>query len=183
MERLYTMKEASKLLGVTVRTIQRWGKEGKIKCVRTIGGKRRVPEREIKRILGIHEERKIIGYTRVSSHTQKDDLERQIELIKSYAKEKGWGIEILKDIGSGLKEDRRNFKKLLKMVMNREVSKVIIAYPDRLTRFGFKILEEFFKSYGTEIVVENSARRVNRGFNYDNITLRWEIVWYAFTQV
>jgi len=35
----------------------------------------------------------------------------------------------------------------------------------------------------TEIVVENSARRVNRGFNYDNITLRWEIVWYAFTQV
>ena len=159
MDRLYTMKEASKLLGVTVRTIQRWDKEGKIRCVRTVGGKRRVPESEIKRILGIQEKRKIIGYARVSSHTQKDDLERQMVLIKNYAKEKGWEIEILKDIGSGLKEDRRNFLKLLKMVMRKEVSKVIIAYPDRLTRFGFKTLEEFFKSYGTEVVVINKEEK------------------------
>jgi len=147
------------LLGVTVRTIQRWDKEGKIRCVRTIGGKRRVPESEIKRILGIHEERRIVGYARVSSHTQKDDLERQIKLIENYAKERGWEVEILKDIGSGLKEDRRNFKKLLKMVINREVSKVVIEYPDRLTRFGFKILEEFFKSYGTEVVVINREEK------------------------
>jgi len=153
------MKEASKLLGVHIRTIQKWDKEGKIRCVRTVGGKRRVPESEIKRILGIHEERKTVGYARVSSHTQKDDLERQIELIKSYAKEREWEVEILKDIGSGLKEDRRNFQKLLRMVMNNEVSKVIIAYPDRLARFGFKILEEFFRSYGTEIAVINHEEK------------------------
>ena len=153
------MKEASKLLGVHVKTIQKWDKQGKIRCVRTVGGKRRVPESEIKRILGIHEERKIIGYVRVSSNTQKDDLERQIELIKNYAGEKEWEIEILKDIGSGLKEDRRSFQKLLRMVMNREVSKVIVAYPDRLTRFGFKTLKEFFKSYGTEIVVINREEK------------------------
>jgi len=159
MERLYTMKEASKLLGVHIRTIQKWDKEGKIRCVRTIGGKRRVPESEIKRILGIHEKRRVIGYARVSSHTQKDDLERQIELIKSYARERGWEIEILKDVGSGLKEDRRGFQKLLRMVINKEVSKVIIAYPDRLTRFGFKTLEEFFKSYGTEIIVINHEEK------------------------
>ncbi len=159
MERHYTLKEASKILGVSVKTLQLWDKEGKIKCIRTPGGRRRIPESEIKRILGIREERKIVGYARVSSHTQRDDLERQVELIKEYAKEKGWNIEILEDIGSGLKEDRRNFKKLLKMVMNREVSKVIIVYPDRLTRFGFKILEEFFKSYGTEIVVINKRAK------------------------
>ena len=159
MERLYTMKEASKLLGVHVKTIQKWDREGKIRCVRTVGGKRRVPESEIKRILGIHEERKIVGYARVSSHTQKDDLERQIELIKNYAGERDWEIEILKDIGSGLKENRRNFQKLLKMVMNKEISKVVVAYPDRLTRFGFKTLEEFFKSYGTEIVVINREEK------------------------
>jgi len=153
------MKEASKLLGVHVKTIQKWDREGKIRCVRTVGGKRRVPESEIKRILGIHEERKIVGYVRVSSNTQKDDLERQIELIKNYASEKEWEIEILKDIGSGLKENRRNFQKLLKMVMNKEISKVVVAYPDRLTRFGFKTLEEFFKSYGTEIVVINREEK------------------------
>ena len=153
------MKEASKLLGVHIRTIQKWDREGKIRCVRTIGGKRRVPESEIKRILGIHERRKIVGYARVSSHTQKDDLERQIELIKSYAKERSWEVEVLKDIGSGLREDRRNFQKLLRMVMNKEVSKVVVAYPDRLTRFGFRILQEFFRSYGTEIVVVNHGEK------------------------
>jgi len=153
------MKEALKLLGVHIRTIQEWDKEGKIRCVKNDWRKRRVPESEIKRILGIHEKRKIVGYARVLSHTQKDDLERQIELIKSYAKERNWEVEILKDIGSGLKEDRRSFQKLLRMVMNREVSKVIVAYPDRLTRFGFKTLEQFFKSYGTEIIVINHEEK------------------------
>mgnify|MGYP001772538944 FL=1 len=81
MEKLYSMKVASEMLGVNVRTVQRWDEEGKIHCVRTVGGKRRVPESEIKRILGLHEERKIVGYARVSSNTQRDDLERQIEAI------------------------------------------------------------------------------------------------------
>ena len=155
------MKEACELLGVHIKTLQKWDREGKIKCVRTIGGKRRVPESEIKQILGIKdkEQRKIIGYVRVSSNTQKDDLERQIDMIKSYARDLNWNVEILKDIGSGLNEKRKNYKKLLKMVINREVEKVIITYPDRLTRFGFETLKEFFKSYGTEIIVINKKYR------------------------
>jgi len=155
MEKLYSMKEASEMLGVNLRTLQRWDEEGKIHCVRTVGGKRRVPESEIKRILGLHEEKKVIGYARVSSNTQRDDLERQIEAITQYAKEQGWNVEILKDIGSGLNEERKNFQKLLKMVMDKKVSKVIITYPDRLTRFGFKTLQQFFQNYGTEIIVIN----------------------------
>jgi len=81
-------------------------------------------------------------------------------MINRYAKEQGWSIEILKDVGSGLKEDRKGFQKLLKIVMNRrEVSKVIIAYQDRLTRFGFKILQQFFQSYGTEIIMINQEEK------------------------
>ncbi|WP_421078618.1 IS607 family transposase [Methanothermococcus sp. Ax23] len=158
------MKEACELLGVHIKTLQKWDREGKIKCVRTIGGKRRVPESEIKQILGIKdkEQRKIIGYVRVSSNTQKDDLERQMDMIKSYARDLNWNVEILKDIGSGLNEKRKNYKKLLKMVINREVEKVIITYPDRLTRFGFETLKEFFKSYGTEIIVINKKYKTPR---------------------
>jgi putative resolvase len=70
MERFYTLKEAKRLLGVTTKTIQRWDKEGKVRVVRTIGG-RRIPESEIKRILGLKEERGVVGYVRVSSTTQK----------------------------------------------------------------------------------------------------------------
>jgi len=162
MEKLYTMKEASKMLGVHIRTLQKWDNAGKIRCVRTVGGKRRVPESEIKRILGMHEERKVVGYARVSSHAQNDDLERQIEAINHYAEEHGWSVEILKDIGSSLNEDRKGFQKLLEMVMKREVSKVIVAYPDRLTRFGFKTLQQFLQGYGAEIVVINQEEKTPR---------------------
>jgi len=58
----------------------------KIRVVRTIGGRRRIPENEIKRILGLKEERAVFGYARASS-TQRDDLERQKQLVVNYAKE------------------------------------------------------------------------------------------------
>ncbi|MGB9659119.1 MAG: IS607 family transposase, partial [Nitrososphaerales archaeon] len=78
-ERLYTLKEACLLLGLHPRTIQKWDKQGKIKVVRTIGGRRRIPESEIRRLQGEKGARSVIGYARVSSTTQKDDLERQVE--------------------------------------------------------------------------------------------------------
>jgi len=72
-------------------------------------------------------------------------LERQKQLISSYAKEKGYGeIQILTDIGSGLNEGRKNFLKLLNMISGRKISKLIIAYKDRLTRFGFETLRKMF---------------------------------------
>jgi len=68
-EKLYTVKQASEILGVHPKTIQKWDGEGKIKVIRTPGGRRRIPENEIKRLLGIGGENGlIIGYARVSSH-------------------------------------------------------------------------------------------------------------------
>jgi len=163
MERLYTLKEAKKLLGVTTKTIQRWDKEGKIRVVRTIGGRRRIPESEIKRILGLKEERVIVGYARVSSSTQKDDLERQKQLIHSYAKDKGYGeIKIVSDVGSGLNENRKGFLKLLEMVTERKISKVIVAYEDRLSRFGFETLRKMFQAFETAIEVIDSEEKTPR---------------------
>ncbi len=155
-EKLYTVKQASEILGVCRKTIQRWDREGKIKVIRTPGGRRRIPESEIKRLLGIKaEDGLIIGYARVSSHTQKDDLQRQVEAIEKYAERRGWRVQILKDIGSGLNENRKNYRKLLELVAKGEVSKIIIAYPDRLTRFGFKTLVFFFQQHGAEVIVLN----------------------------
>ncbi|NAY89238.1 MAG: IS607 family transposase [Desulfurococcales archaeon] len=160
MEKLYTLKEAKKLLGVTTKTIQRWDKEGKIRVVRTVGGRRRIPESEIKRILGLREERVVVGYARVSSTTQKDDLERQKQLVHSYAKDRGYGeIQILDDVGSGLDENRKGFLRLLEMVTERKVSKVIVAYEDRLTGFGFETLRRMFQAFGTAIEVINSREK------------------------
>jgi putative resolvase len=137
-------------------------KKGRV--VRTVGGRRRIPESEIKRILGLKEERVVVGYARVSSTNQKDDLERQKQLIHSYAKDKGYDkIQILSDVGSGLNEKRRGFLKLLEMVTERIVSRVIIVYEDRLTRFGFETLRKIFQAFGTEIEVINSGEKTPQG--------------------
>jgi putative resolvase len=108
----------------------------------------------------LKEERVVVGYARVSSATQKDDLERQKQLIHSYAKDKGYDeIQIVSDVGSGLNEKRKGFIKLLEMVAERKVSKVIVAYKDRLTRFGFETLRKPFQAFGTEIEVINSEEK------------------------
>lgn len=151
MEKLYSLKEAKRLLGVQTKAIQRWDREGMIRVVRTPGGRRRIPESEILHIQGEEKrERKVVGYARVSSLSQKDDLEQQERLIKNKGVE-----EVLTDIGSGLNEKRRNYKKILRLVMQRKISKIIISYPDRLTRFGFETLIEFCSAFGTEIEVIN----------------------------
>jgi putative resolvase len=151
MEKLLTMKQAKELLGVRTSTIQGWDRDGKIRIVRTIGGRRRIPESEVQRIQGISSnDSLIIGYARVSYASQKDDLDTQVNLLKQK------GIEtILTDVGSGLNENRKNYQKLLKMIVDRKLSKIVISYQDRLTRFGFSTLESFSSSFGVKIEVLN----------------------------
>jgi len=111
----------------------------------------------------VKEERVVVGYARVSSTTQKDDLEGQKQLIRSYAKDKGYGeIQILSDVGSGLNENRKGFLRLLEMVTERKISRVIIVYGDRLTRFGFETLRKMFQAFGTEIEVINSEEKTHQ---------------------
>jgi putative resolvase len=151
-ERLYTLKEACLLLGLHPRTIQKWDKQGKIRVVRTPGGRRRIPESEIRRLQGEKGIRSIIGYARVSSNTQKDDLKRQVEYLRQSGVQ-----EVITDIGSGLNEKRKGFLRLLDRVLHNEVDKVVILYEDRLTRFGFDTLKKVFEAHGTTIEVLNQT--------------------------
>jgi len=151
-EKLYTLKEACLLLGLHPRTIQKWDKQGKIRVVRTPGGRRRIPESEIRRLQGEKGIRSIIGYARVSSNTQKDDLERQVEYLRQSGVQ-----EVITDIGSDLNEKRKGFLRLLDRVLHNEVDKVVILYEDRLTRFGFDTLKKVFEAHGTTIEVLNQT--------------------------
>jgi putative resolvase len=173
MEKLYSLKEAKQLLGVKTRTIQQWDRDGKLKVVRTLGGRRRIPESEIMKLQGesVPEKvTKIIGYARVSSESQKDDLNRQIDILKSKGIKED---DILHDIGSGLNEKRRNYRKLLKMVMNRETSGILVTSPDRLTRFGFDTLKDCFSYFGVtvEVINENIYQSPQEELVKDLITL------------
>ena len=95
-------------------------------------------------------------YARVSSSTQRDDLERQVKVLEEWARSNNVAdYEIVTDVGSGLNEDRKGFKKILKLAVERKISKIIVAYPDRLTRFGFKTVKELLGTFGVEVVALN----------------------------
>jgi len=154
VERLLRPKEACQLLGISYSTLLRWIREGKIRAVTTEGGKYRIPYSEVKKYLERREETRAVIYARVSSPDQREDLERQIDYLTNYATAKGYKVvEVLKDVASGLNTQRKGLLRLFKLVEGRSVDVVLITYKDRLTRFGFEYLEEFFSTMGVKIEV------------------------------
>lgn len=150
-------KEVCERLGISYTTLREYVKRGYIKPVLTPGGKWRFREEDVERLIGgVVKQRRVILYARVSSNSQRDDLEGQVKVLEDWARQNNIvDYEVVTDIGSGLNEDRRGFKKLLRLAVERKISKIVIAYPDRLTRFGFKTIEELLRPFGVEIVVLN----------------------------
>jgi len=154
-ERLLRPKEVCQRLGISYPTLARWVKEGKIRAIRTAGGKYRIPESEVRRIaegLPISSEVRAVIYARVSSPEQRGDLERQVQYLTQYCSSRGYKVvDVLSDIVSGLKADREGLMKLLDYVTNRQADIVVVAYRDRLTRFGLEYLEFFLRQYGVRV--------------------------------
>uniref|UniRef100_A0A7C4BCI3 IS607 family transposase n=1 Tax=Ignisphaera aggregans TaxID=334771 RepID=A0A7C4BCI3_9CREN len=148
-------REVCQRLGISYSTLSRWVREGRIRAVRTAGGKYRVPESEVRRIaegVPVSREVRAIIYARVSSSDQRSDLERQVQYLTEYCTSKGYRVvDVLSDIASGLKTDRKGLAKLFSYVVNRQADVVVVTYKDRLTRFGFEYLEYFFKQYGVRV--------------------------------
>ena len=145
-------KEVCQRLGISYATLREYVKKGYIKPVILETGKWRFKEEDVERLVGIVRKRKVILYARVSSSTQKDDLINQVKYLEENVKDYD---QVITDVGSSLNMKRKGFLKLLRMILNNEVSKVIIAYPDRLVRFGFEIIEEVCKAHNCELVVLN----------------------------
>ena len=156
-ERLLPPREACRRLGISFRTLKRWIYSGKIRAVKTPTGRWMIPESEVEKIVGgrveVEEVRAVI-YARVSSSDQKKDLEHQIQYLTQYCSAKGYRVvDVLSDVASGLKTNRRGLTKLFNYVVNRQVDVVVVTCKDRLTRFGFEYLEYFFNQYGVRIEV------------------------------
>lgn len=158
----YRIGEAAIRLGVCTKTVRRWDATGKIQCHRTPGGHRRISLRELERVL-THptasptspRQSQIAIYGRVSSHDQKKngDLARQIAAAEDFCQQNQLKpTQIFHDVSSGLNTRRGGLKKLCHLIEQKKVRKVIITYPDRLTRFGFAYLTRYFQSHGTEIL-------------------------------
>ena len=159
------ISEAATLIGVSTRTLRRWDKAGKLSCFRTPGNHRRIHFIEVQRIVTGKEqptkEEKLAIYGRVSSHEQKQkgDLQRQLDNLREQClKETDTEPLVFHDVGSGLNTKRKSFLKMCKAIEKGEISKVYLTYQDRLTRFGFQYLEQYFASHGTLIHVLNATQ-------------------------
>jgi excisionase family DNA binding protein len=157
----YKPQEFAKMLGVSVKTLQRWDREGKLKAYRTPTDRRYYTHKQYVDYMGATHTKdgKTIIYARVSSVGQKDDLVNQIEFLKQFANAHGMIVdEILEDIGSGLNYNRKKWNMLIDACVAGAVKTIIIAHKDRFIRFGYDWFERFLKTRGVEIIVVNNDR-------------------------
>ena len=160
-------KNASKILGVHQRTLYQWEEKGKIETIRTPGNKRlynvnkylalqEKPNKDnndcIKNldILDNKQGKLKLSYVRVSSLGQQDDLERQKRLIKK----KYPNHLMIEDIGSGINFNRKGLRKIIRLAIEGRIDELVVAYKDRLTRFGYELIEDMIKEYsGGKIII------------------------------
>lgn len=148
-----TISEAAKLKGVSVSTLRRWESEGKLIPERTVNGHRRYT---ISQLLGVKENLSYtVGYCRVSSHDQKKDLERQKEVVELFCAQNGWQVEIIDDLGSGLNYNKKGLKRLIRLIVDSKVERLVLTHKDRLLRFGSELIFSLCKQFGTEVVIIN----------------------------
>ena len=154
------LNEMAKRLNVSVKTLQRWDREGILVAKRTPTDRRYYTEDQYLEYVGssTKSKRKTIAYARVSSANQKDDLRNQITFIRNYVNAKGEILDdVIEDIGSGLNYNRKHWNDLvLNQIPKGEIEKIYITYKDRFVRFGFDWFERFCNHYNCEIVIINN---------------------------
>lgn len=152
-----TAKEVKLQLGITGQTLYNWRKGNKIKF-KELNSRNFLYDISSLELTDSPKRQNVI-YARVSNTKQKDDLDRQISILSEFMVTKGLIVDkIYQDIASGMNEDRKGFNKLCLDVMENKIDTIFISYKDRLTRFGYGYLENWFGKFGTKIVYINFTR-------------------------
>lgn len=154
-------KEVWEFLGISRNTLYKLDRDGILQPFRRTARSKYYHRSDVLAYANIKEEekvskRKTIVYYRVSTQRQKDDLKGQLKYLENYVSSNGIKVdEYIKDIGSGINYKKPGLKKLIRMIDSNEVDKIIIAYKDRLVRFGFEMIEYLCELHGTKIEIIN----------------------------
>jgi predicted site-specific integrase-resolvase len=165
MESTIGTGKAAKRLGVSVKTLQRGEREGRlIPAARTDSNHRLYTESQLREFQGIRQSggvtpTRLVAYCRVSSAAQKPDLSNQRRVLEEFVVAKGLtNVEFVEEVGGGLNFRRKRFLALMDEIGRREIRTLILAHRDRLTRFGFEWFEYYAKANGCEVLVLNQER-------------------------
>ena len=154
------LNEMAKRLNVSVKTLQRWDREGILVAKRTPTDRRYYTENQYLEYIGASSQTKskIVAYARVSSANQKADLHNQISFLRNYVNAKGEILDdVFQDIGSGLNYNRKQWNDLLlHQIPEGEIAKIYMTHEDRFVRFGFDWFERFCNHYNCQLIVVNN---------------------------
>lgn len=160
MKRLASIGEAANALGVSITTLRRWEASGRLVPEHTAGGHRRYDLAKLRPEMFRAEEntgRRTVAYARVSSHDQKEDLERQKQVLELYCAQQGWTFELISDLGSGMNYHKKGLKRLLDAIVDGEVGRLVITHKDRLLRFGAELVFAICEAREVEVVILNQG--------------------------
>ncbi|VVM08545.1 hypothetical protein MAMC_02262 [Methylacidimicrobium cyclopophantes] len=159
--KLVGIREAAEALGVSAQTLRRWEREGRLfPDERTAGGRRRYDLVRLRPGMfraGDEAKRRTIAYARVSSHDQKDDLERQKQVLELYCARQGWTFEVIADLGSGMNYHKKGLKRLLDAIIDGQVGRLVLTHKDRLLRFGAELVFAICEAKNVEVVILNQG--------------------------
>ena len=160
MSKLLTIHEAASLMGVSAQTVRRWEREGKpIPSVRTKGGQRRYDPHDLPIIRRLSKKKLTVAYARVSSHDQKEDLIRQEKMLEMFCN--GWTFTLISDLGSGMNYHKKGLRKLLQLILNREIDRLVLTHKDRLLRFGSELIFSLCEENEVEVVLVNRGSELS----------------------
>jgi putative resolvase len=141
-------------LGISYHTAWRWFQAGRIAGYQADTGTIIVTE-PVSPETPVPVRPKVVIYTRVSAAENKSNLEAQAGRLQDYCAAKGWPVaQVVKEIGSGVNDNR---PKLLKLLTDPTVTLIVVEHKDRLTRFGFNYIEQLLVIQGRRIEVINQA--------------------------
>lgn len=162
MSELLSIGQAAKVLGVTIQTLRNWDKSGLLHSdERTRGGDRRYKLDTLrninKNIVFSTDNLKTIAYARVSSHDQKEDLIRQVQVLEQYCAKMGFKYEIIQDLGSGMNYYKKGLTKLLNLILDGQVKRLVLTHKDRLLRFGAELVFAICEAKNVEVIIINKG--------------------------
>ena len=157
MEKIYNVTEFAEIIGKSVKTLQRWDREGILVAYRSPSKRRYYTHTQYLNYIGVkgNVDKTNVLYARVSTKNQSDDLENQINFIKRYTMDQGIPISnIYTDYGSGMNYNRKNWNRLIDDCFENKINMIIVSHKDRFVRFGFDWIANMLERLtGTKIVV------------------------------
>ena len=156
MSRFVKVGQAARILGVSVQTLRRWEERGQLLPERRSDGGTRYYDLEKLLNLKEVETELTLAYARACAPEESDVFKQQVQQLEAYCTQKGWTYEVIRDRGSGINYSKNGLRKLLQLIVDKKIKRLVITHKDRLLRLGAELVFALCAVRKIEIVILNN---------------------------